>query len=114
MERKIGTCGLICTECPSYIATRDNDIVALEALAKVWSKEYKTELTPEDCSCVGCHSTVGPWMTHCAVCEIRACGTEKGVDNCSTCAEYACEKLVAFFGFVPEAKATLDGLRGGL
>jgi len=114
MEKMIATCGLICTECPAYIATRNNDVAALEALAKTWSKEYNAELTLEDCLCAGCHSTVGPWMTHCAKCEIRACGTEKGVENCSECADYACEKLAKCFEFIPEAKITLDGLRGSV
>jgi hypothetical protein len=53
-------------------------------------------------------------MAHCALCEIRACGTEKAVENCSECAEYACEKLVQFFEFVPDAKTLLEGLRGSV
>jgi len=112
MEKLIATCGLTCTDCPAYIATKSGDSVALEELAKAWSIKYNAELTPEDCACAGCHSPVGPWMTHCAECELRACGTEKGVENCSGCEEYACEKLVKFFEFVPEAKTALDGLRG--
>ncbi|MCK5248206.1 DUF3795 domain-containing protein [Candidatus Bipolaricaulota bacterium] len=114
MEKMIATCGLTCTECAAYIATKSGDAAALEALAKTWSKEYEAELTPEDCACAGCHSTVGPWMTHCAECEYRACGTEKGVETCAECSEYACDKLVKFFEFVPVAKTTLDGLRGEL
>ena len=114
MEKMIAPCGLICTECPAYIATTSNDSDALESLAKTWSQQYEAELTPEDCTCAGCRSTVGPWMSHCAECEIRACGKEEGVGNCSECAEYACDKLVKFFEFVPEAKTTLDGLRGEL
>lgn len=112
MEKMIATCGLTCTECPAYIATKSKDTAALEALAKTWSEEYSATLSVDDCICDGCHSTTGPWMSHCAECEIRACGTEKGVENCSECAEYACDKLVKFFEFVPEAKTTLDGLRG--
>ena len=112
MENVIATCGLICSECPALIATQNKDTDALKALAKTWSEAYETSLSAEDCTCDGCHSTTGPWMSHCAECEIRACGTEKGVENCSACTDYACDKLVKFFEFVPEAKATLDGLRG--
>jgi hypothetical protein len=112
MERVIAACGLICTECPAYIATRGEDEAALEALAKMWSEEYGTALSADDCSCDGCHSTIGPWMSHCAECEIRACGTGNSVENCAECAKYACDKLVKFFAFVPDAKTTLDGLRG--
>ncbi|MFC2079684.1 DUF3795 domain-containing protein [Candidatus Bipolaricaulota bacterium] len=111
MERLIATCGLTCTECPAYIATKSEDAAALETLAKTWSEQYEATLSADDCACDGCHSTVGPWMSHCSECEIRACGTEKGVENCANCTEYACEKLVKFFEFVPDAKTMLDGLR---
>jgi hypothetical protein len=39
---------------------------------------------------------------------------ERGVDNCAHCDDYGCEKLVQFFGFVPEARTTLDGIRAQL
>jgi len=113
MESKIATCGLICADCPAYVATKAADRNALVELAKTWSAEYNAELTADDCECDGCHSTAGPWMSHCAVCEIRACGSERGVENCSACSDYACEKLTTFFEFVPEAKTRLDAARGG-
>ena len=50
-------------------------------------------------------------MSHCSECGIRACGVEKGVENCAHCDEYGCDKLTEFFGFVPDAKTTLDGIR---
>lgn len=112
METVIATCGLICSECPALIATRDGDDAALEALAKTWSEAHGATLTVADCRCDGCHSLTGPWMSHCAECEIRACGAEKAVDTCADCSDYACEKLIRFFEFVPEAKQSLDGLRG--
>ena len=114
MEMTVATCGLTCTECPAYLATKAADQLALEELAKTWSVEYNAELTAADCTCEGCHSTTGPWMSHCAVCEIRSCGSERGVESCAECSDYACEKLTAFFEFVPEAKATLDALRGAI
>jgi hypothetical protein len=36
------------------------------------------------------------------------------VANCAHCADYGCEKIEGFFGFVPEARATLDGIRAEL
>ena len=115
MERKIATCGLTCTECPGYIATQNQDVEAIAKVAEMWSAEFDAKLTAEDCWCDGCRSDVGPWMSHCAECGIRACGVERGVETCAECADYACcDKLTEFFGFVPEAKVTLEGLRGGL
>jgi hypothetical protein len=112
MDKLIAPCGLVCTQCPAYLATKSGDMAALDALAQTWSGEYGASLSADDCSCAGCHSMTGPWMSHCAECEIRACGTEKGVETCAECAEYACDKLVKFFEFVPDAKCTLDGLAG--
>ena len=112
MEKLTATCGLTCSQCPAYIGTQSGDTAALEALAKTWSKVYGTTLSADDCTCDGCHSVVGPWMSHCAECDIRACGTEKGVATCAECSDYACDKLTAFFEYVPEAKLELDGLRG--
>ncbi len=113
MERMIATCGLICTDCEAYKATQDGDDAALEAVAKTWSKQFGVTLTADDCSCNGCGAATGPWMSHCSECEIRACGIEQGVANCSECASYACEKLSTFLEQVSAAKATLDGLRAG-
>ena len=113
MEKMIATCGLNCASCEAYQATHRGDAKALEALAATWSEQYAATLTAEDCTCMGCHSETGPWMSHCAACEIRACGTEKGLNTCAECADYACDKLTKFFDFVPDAKTTLDGLRAG-
>jgi hypothetical protein len=34
-----------------------------------------------------------------------------GVANCAYCSDYGCEKLERFFGFAPQARATLDEIR---
>jgi hypothetical protein len=34
-----------------------------------------------------------------------------GVVNCAHCADYACDKLEQFFGFVPPARTVLDEIR---
>jgi hypothetical protein len=114
MEKMIAYCGLTCTECPAYIATQTNDAEAMARVAEQWSAEHSAQLTVEDCWCNGCLAEKGPWMSHCAECDIRACGVEKGVENCAQCDDYGCGKLSEFFGFVPAAKETLDGIRSVL
>jgi len=114
MEKMIAYCGLTCAECPAYVATKAGDEEALAKVAEQWSAEYNTQLTADDCRCDGCLSETGPWMSHCSECGIRACGVEKGVENCAHCDEYGCDKLTEFFGFVPDAKTTLDGIREAL
>ncbi len=107
MEKLIGYCGLICTECPAYLATQADDNNLRKQTSEEWSKMYGTDIKPEHINCDGC-TTEGVKFAHCAKCEIRACGIEKGVKNCGHCDDYACEKLIDFFGFVPDAKNVLD------
>ena len=115
MEKIIAYCGLICTDCPAYTATQADDRAALEQVAAQWREEYNApNLTVESVICDGCLGSDGRHCSHCAECEIRACGMDRGVVNCAYCADYACEKLEGFFGLVPEVRATLDGIRQSL
>jgi hypothetical protein len=115
MDKIIAYCGLICSDCPAYIATQADDRAALERVAAQWREEYNApNLTVESVICDGCLGSNGRHCSHCFECEIRACGMEREVINCAHCADYGCEKLAGFFGLVPMAKATLDGIRQSL
>jgi hypothetical protein len=113
MDKIIAICGITCTECPAYIATQSNDDELRTKTAGEWSKMFNAEIKQEDINCDGCN-TPGKKIQHCTECEIRACGIDKGLMNCSQCSEYACEKLTEFFGQVPGAKETLDKERNGV
>jgi len=114
MDKIIAYCGLICTDCPAYIATQADDYAALERVAAQWRQEYNAPaITVQSVLCDGCLSGERK-CSHCAECEIRACGIERGVINCAHCSGYPCEKLTSFFGFVPGAKVVLDEIRQAL
>jgi hypothetical protein len=114
MDKIIAYCGLICSDCSAYVATQANDQEALERVATQWREEYNApNITVESVICDGCLGG-GRKCSHCAECEIRACGVARGVANCAHCADYACEKLERFFGFVPDARGVLDGIRQSL
>jgi hypothetical protein len=114
MEKMIAMCGIICTECPAFLATRENDDRKRKEVAEQWSKEYQAEFKAEDINCDGCHSLTGRLFSHCKVCEIRKCGQEKDLKNCATCNEYPCPKLSQFFLMVLQGKAVLDEIRKDL
>jgi hypothetical protein len=115
MDRIIAYCGLVCTDCPAYIATQANDWAALERVAAQWREEFNApNLTAETVLCGGCLTDVGHKFGHCLECKIRACAMERTVLNCAYCQDYACDTLQEFFGFVPDARTLLDGLRGGI
>ena len=114
-EQIIAFCGLTCSECEAYLATQANDEAWKERVAAQWRAEYHApDIDVVAVTCDGCLAFDGRLCSHCSVCDIRACGVQHGVANCAACTEYpGCEKIAGFFQFVPQAKATLDALRGG-
>lgn len=117
-EKMIAYCGLVCSECPAYIATQSDDMEALGRVAAQWSKEFNATLAAADCICDGCLSDSERLIGHCSECKVRACAIGRGVINCAHCDDYArpggCEKITAFFTFAPDAKTTLEEIRATL
>jgi len=111
MEKMIAYCGLVCTECPAFIATLENDDAKRKKVAEMWSKQYKMAVKPEDINCDGCKLEGKRLIGYCNICEIRKCGKQKQVVNCAYCDDYACEKLTKFLNMAPQAKASLEKIR---
>ena len=111
MNEMIAFCGIDCHECGALIATRENDDAKRKEVADLWSKEFGADIQAQDINCDGCISEGGILFHHCHVCEIRKCGTEKAIENCAYCADYACDKLEELFTMVPDAKTRLDKIR---
>lgn len=114
MEKKIGFCGIVCTECKAYLATQHNSNAERKKVAQEWSKQYHKEFKPEEINCDGCTSDGKRHIGYCQICEIRTCGRQKNINNCASCNEYPCEKLTQFFTMAPDAKQTLDALRNAV
>ena len=113
MEKMIAFCGLVCSDCPAFIATKKDDDEERSKVAEMWSKHDAT-LKPEDINCDGCLADSEMVFKFCNVCEVRKCGKEKGVVNCAYCDDYACDKLTKIFKMAPEAKTNLDEIRKNL
>ena len=111
MDKMIAHCGIVCTECPAFEATQKDDNSKRKQVAEAWSKQYKTDIKPEDINCDGCRSQGKRIIGYANICDIRKCGKEKQVENCAYCDEYACEKLTKFFAMAPHAKASLEKIR---
>ena len=86
-EKMIAYCGLVCTECPAYLATKTNDEKMAKETAEMWTKHYKVDVKVEDVWCDGC-LVEGKKCAHCGMCEIRVCGIEKGAKNYGHCDDY--------------------------
>jgi hypothetical protein len=112
-KKMIAKCGLVCSECPAYIATQNNDDALRTETAKKWSEMFKSDIKPADINCDGCQSESARLFSYCQTCEIRKCAREKKAATCAACSEYSCAKLDAFLAQVPEARKVLEGLRKG-
>jgi len=112
-ERMIAYCGLICTECPAYIATKEGDEKKAEETASQWSKDYGINVTTEDVWCDGC-LVEGKKCSHCAECEVRACGIKNNVKNCGRCGDFPCDTIENFFKIAPDVRSVLEGERDRL
>jgi Protein of unknown function (DUF3795) len=110
MSKMIAFCGLCCTECPTFIATKNDDDAARAETAAMYAKNYGFNMKPEEINCDGCHSTTGRLISYCQTCDIRTCGQDRGVDTCASCNDQPCEKLTAFHSFSPEAKDSFEAV----
>ena len=111
MNTMIAYCGIVCSECPTFIATREDDDAKRAKVAEMWSKQYKMAIKAEDINCDGCISAGGQLFSYCSVCDIRKCGQNHGVVNCAYCTDYGCERLTRFFKVAPHAKKSLEKIR---
>jgi hypothetical protein len=119
MTEIIAYCGLICSTCSIYLATRQEDKeeqARMRAeIARLCKEQYGMNYAPEDITdCDGCPTEGERLFSACNHCLIRKCAREKGLENCAHCTEYACEKLAAFFATEPAARTRLDKIRSSI
>ncbi len=111
-EKMVAFCGIVCNECPAFIATQSDDDELREKTALKWSSD-EYPLKSEDINCFGCVEEGKKMMDFCLECRVRKCGFEKSVKNCAYCDEYPCGKLKELREHLklPEAKSRLDEIR---
>ena len=110
-KKTVGACGIVCSDCPAFIATKTNDDALRARTAAEWSAMYHADIKPAGIDCDGCPSAGPRLFAHCLECGIRACAHGRKFVTCAECSDYACQKLQEFFAMVPQAKQTLDQLR---
>lgn len=122
VSEMIAYCGLNCVTCHIYLATREKDPEKQrqmrEQIVVAIKKYLGEEKRVEDITdCDGCKAQSGTLYSNCRKCRIRKCASEKGLENCAHCSEYACEKLSKFFDSEGEqagAKKRLDEIKARL
>jgi len=89
----ISICGDICSECPRYKATINNDKKELQGVAKTWFElGFRDRIVNiEEIKCHGCNK-----QKPCSY-GLNDCTYLEGKDNCGECDTFRCEKLKAVF-----------------
>lgn len=111
MSKMIAYCGLVCSICPTFLATQNDDDVARKKTAYLYAEKFGLDLKPKDINCDGCKSEEGKLIGYCQSCGIRKCCREKGLENCARCDDQSCEKLTQFHEFSADAKASFEALK---
>jgi hypothetical protein len=111
MSHLIAYCGLVCSECPTFLATQADDDVARARTAAMYAETFGFDLSPAEIDCDGCRSEAGTLMAYCRACAIRECCRARSLDNCALCPDQPCEKLVEFHAFSPGARAAFEALK---
>lgn len=117
METTNSYCGLNCDTCTIHQISRESDPAIknkmitdiIHACKEYYNIEYKYE---DIIGCDGCKFTNGILFSGCSVCKIRRCASQKSLDSCAYCTDYACGDLKEMFKLDPSAEERLNNLRG--
>lgn len=106
----ISYCGLLCNECPIYIATKNNDNEMKAKLAVDYSNEH-CAFEEADMNCGGCFSIKNKDSKMCGDCKIRQCADTKNHEkNCAYCTEYPCQIIEEYCPVGFESRVRLDNI----
>jgi len=117
-EIEMAVCGLQCRECDVYLVTSDDNAaksVCSWFREMGWLKEGETmaDFLSKAPYCTGCRGDREKhWSPDCQI--LLCCVDGKGLDNCSECSDFPCDKLENRAGEddrYAEALETLKGMR---
>jgi hypothetical protein len=91
MEPILTRCGYRCDLCLAYKLNIAQNPSNQQKLSDGWYKYFGFRLPSSEICCDGC-MTANPKLID-QSCPVRPCVIEKGIDNCSQCELYVCEKL---------------------
>jgi hypothetical protein len=109
----ISYCGILCNECPVYVATAGNDERMKAKLAKEYSSE-RNQFSIKDMECYGCFWDGNKTSTLCGKCEIRICAEPRGIENCGYCGDYPCHHITSHVREGSENRKRLDAIKASL
>lgn len=84
-------CGHDCSKCITFHATLFNDDTLREKSVAFYKTEFNQELPKEKIHCLSGKSD--EIMEGCSQCPYMYCCNEKGLNACTECSEYPCQKV---------------------
>jgi hypothetical protein len=91
MDQVLSRCGYRCDLCLAYRPNVEANPSNRQMLSDGWHKYFGFRIPAEDIVCDGC-MTEKPRLIDKA-CPVRPCAIQRGVPNCSECADCVCDKL---------------------
>lgn len=93
----IAYCGLDCSKCDVFIATKNNNIDKIKSILNQWQDEIGLVYKESDLKgCNGCKSDMV--LSYCSNCDIEKCAVSKEVSTCADCINYKCDRIKKFYG----------------
>ncbi|PWB51534.1 MAG: hypothetical protein C3F13_13945 [Anaerolineales bacterium] len=90
-EPTLTRCGYRCDLCLAYRRNVEIHPFNQQLLSDGWYQYFGFRIEPEKIICDGCMAN-GPILID-RTCPVRPCVIARGIENCSACANFACEKL---------------------
>lgn len=107
----IAYCGMGCSKCEGYLATKEDNDVKRKEISDKWSIQYNADIKSEQINCTGCKSKEVKFFFTENMCPIRKCNIQRGTQHCAECSEYKCEELLKFIEMAPPVGEALEALR---
>ena len=103
MTIHLSACGVICSECPAFLAGQAKDPAVRERVAAAWHELYELNFGPEAISCGGCQGSDEALFFTSRNCSARRCCRSRDLASCAKCADRPCADL-------ERAQSVWDGL----
>ncbi len=112
MPIQMSACGVICSDCPAYVAGQSKDPAARERVAAAWHELYGLNFNPDVITCGGCLGSDEALFFTSRKCAARRCCRSRHRANCAACADRPCtdlERAQSNWDGLEERAATLPG-----
>ncbi|OYD15048.1 hypothetical protein CH333_06665 [candidate division WOR-3 bacterium JGI_Cruoil_03_44_89] len=108
-NQMVAVCGLDCGECDIHQASNNPEIA--RQIVDWFKKERDIEVKLEDIRCSGCKGDrTKHWSPDCWI--LKCCVDEKGLEFCSQCDDFPCEKLIEWAKGSEKYGDALNRLKG--